>query len=150
MPRLASSKMLILASSNAAMWGRRLRTDRNATNRGAPRIVPETEPELAGTPGPQSNLLSGGHCDDPASTKALEHPPGRLHLSIVWLRPAGQITPHIPRERYKRSAGLLRYVALISMNCSASSLPPGSVRSVIGTEQAELVSALRKADAAAT
>jgi hypothetical protein len=130
------------------MWGRRLRTDRNATDRGAPRIVPETEPELAGTPGPQSNRLSGGHCDDPASTKALERPPGRLHLSIVWLRPAGQMTPHIPRERYERSAGLLRYVALISMNCSASSLPPGSVRSVIGTEQAELVSALRRADAA--
>lgn len=45
MPRLASSKMLILASSNAAMWGRRLRTDRNASHRGARGIAPETEPE---------------------------------------------------------------------------------------------------------
>jgi hypothetical protein len=34
------------------------------------------------------------------------------------------------------------------MNCSASSLPPGSVRSVSGTEQAELVNSIRKADAA--
>ena len=66
----------------------------------------------------------------------------------VWLRPADQVAPHIPRERYERSAGPLRSVAVISMNCSASSLPPGSVRSVIGTEQAELVSALRRADAA--
>ena len=62
--------------------------------------------------------------------------------------PTGQVAPHKPRERYERSAGLQRTVAVISMNCSASSLPPGSVRSVIGTEQAELVSALRKADAA--
>jgi hypothetical protein len=34
------------------------------------------------------------------------------------------------------------------MNCSASSLPPGSVRSVSRTEQAELVSSIRKAAAA--
>ncbi len=34
------------------------------------------------------------------------------------------------------------------MNCSASSLPPGSVRSVSGTEQAELVSSIRMAVAA--
>ncbi len=32
--------------------------------------------------------------------------------------------------------------------CSTSSLPPGSVRSVSGTEQAELVSFIRKAAAA--
>jgi hypothetical protein len=34
------------------------------------------------------------------------------------------------------------------MNCSASSLPPGSVRSVMGTVAAELVSSLRGAAAA--
>ena len=39
-------------------------------------------------------------------------------------------------------------MAVISMNCSASSLPPGSVRSVSGTVPAELVSSLRGAAAA--
>jgi hypothetical protein len=61
---------------------------------------------------------------------------------------SAQVAPHIPRERYEQSAGLLRSVAAISMNCSASSLHPGSVRSVSGTEQAELVSSIRKAAAA--
>jgi hypothetical protein len=65
MPRLASSKMLILASSNAAMWGRRLRTDRNASHRGARGIAPETEPETNRYARVHSqNRLSGGHYDD--------------------------------------------------------------------------------------
>jgi hypothetical protein len=34
---------------------------------------------------------------------------------------------------------------VISMNCSASTLPPGSLRSVSATEQAELVISLRMA-----
>jgi len=45
---------------------------------------------------------------------------------------AGQ--PQTPR--YERSVGLLRSAAVISMNCSARPLSPGSVRSVSGTEQA--------------
>jgi hypothetical protein len=52
------------------------------------------------------------------------------------------------RERYERWAGLLRSVAVISVNCSASSSRPGSVRSVSGTGQAVLVSSIRVADAA--
>jgi hypothetical protein len=53
-PRLSSTtphaeagqqQMLILAPSNAAMWGAGCVTDRNASDRGAPRIAPETEPE---------------------------------------------------------------------------------------------------------
>jgi hypothetical protein len=69
--------------------------------------------------------------------------------SFVY-RPASsrQVAPHMPRERYERLAGLLRSVAVISVNCSASSLAPGSVRSVSGTEQTELVSSLRGAAAA--
>ena len=59
MPRQASSKMLILASSNAAMWGRRLRTDRNASDRGAPRIAPETEPKLTGARGSTVKSIVG-------------------------------------------------------------------------------------------
>ena len=52
------------------------------------------------------------------------------------------------RERYERWAGLLRSVAVISVNCSASSSRPGSVRSVSGTGQAVLVSSMRVAAAA--
>ena len=77
---------------------------------------------------------------------------GGTRSPMYWLdarhRLSAQVAPHIPRERYEQSAGLLRSVAVISMNCSASSLHPGSVRSVSGTEQAELVSYIRKAAAA--
>jgi hypothetical protein len=51
----------------------------------------------------------------------------------------------VTREQYERSAGVLRSVVVISMNCSASTLPPGSLRSVSATEQAELVISLRMA-----
>jgi hypothetical protein len=54
-------------------------------------------------------------------------------------------TMSVPREPHKRSAGVLRSVVVISMNCSASTLPPGNLRSVSATEQAELVISLRMA-----
>jgi hypothetical protein len=60
--------------------------------------------------------------------------------------------PDRHRDRQQRQSSTSRVdgqtavgsVAVISMNCSASSVPPGSVRSVSGTEQAELVSSLRQ------
>jgi hypothetical protein len=45
MPRLASSEMFDLGFEQRGYVGARARTHRNASDRGATRVAPETEPE---------------------------------------------------------------------------------------------------------